>query len=473
MIAVTRKPEPPRILIIDDDDGVNRILSGLLGDEFSVSATTSVKNGLEIARKTSPFLAMIDLRMPEASGITVLKEVKKINPDIKVIIMSAYGEVSSVVEIFKEGAIDFLAKPFNFKSLLENVRRLARATTIDQQSQGTEAKEIIGESQAITEVWDLVKRIAPTDVPLLLQGETGTGKELFAKAIHNRSLRGNGPFVPVDSSALPESLIESELFGYEKGAFTGAGASKQGLLESADRGTLFLDEIGNLPLHVQAKLLRVIQDHKIIRLGAKGYEPIPLDLRIIAATNADLEVASQRGTFRSDLYYRLNVAAITLPPLRDRHGDIPLLANYFLAKCNQEFHKALRITDEAMNVLNGYPWPGNIRELENVIKSASLMSLISNDAIHPAHLTKIITEKRRVVADSPNSPPNSPIVQYDNFTDIKTLKNIAAEEAEREAILKIIKDSPFITKGRLAEILKVDPKTLRTKLKRYGFDALH
>ncbi len=463
MIDVSRKPDLPRILIIDDDDGVNRVLAGLLSDEFSVSATTSVKNGLEIARKTSPFLAMIDLRMPEASGIEVLKEIKKIDPDIKVMIMSAYGEVSSVVEIFKEGAIDFLAKPFNFKNLLENIRRLSRATTLDQQSRETEAKEIVGESQAITEVWDLVKRMAPTDVPLFLQGETGTGKELFAKAIHDRSLRSNGPFVPVDCSALPESLIESELFGYEKGAFTGAGASKQGLLESADMGTLFLDEIGNLPLHVQAKLLRVIQDHKIIRLGAKGYEPIPLNMRIIAATNADLEEASRRGAFRSDLYYRLNVAAITLPPLRDRHGDVPLLANYFLEKCNQEFHRVLRITDEAMNLLNDYPWPGNIRELENAIKSTCL---ISNDAIHPAHLTKIITEKKRVGIDSLMSP-------YDNFTDIKTLKNVAAEEAEREAILQIIKDSPFITKGRLAQILNVDPKTLRAKLKRYGFDALH
>ena len=463
MIDVSRKPDLPRILIIDDDDGVNRVLSGILSDEFSVSATTSVKSGLEIARQTSPFLAMIDLRMPEASGIEVLKKVKKINPDIKVMIMSAYGEVSSVVEIFKEGAIDFVAKPFNFKGLLENVRRLARATTLDQQSREAQAKEIVGESPAMKEMWDLVKRIAPTDVPLLLQGETGTGKELFAKAIHDRSLRSSGPFVPVDCSALPESLIESELFGYEKGAFTGAAAPKQGLFESADMGTLFLDEINNLPLHIQAKLLRVIQDHKIVRLGAKGYEPIPLNMRIIAATNTDLEDASRSGDFRSDLYYRLNVAALTLPPLRDRHGDIPLLANYFLARCNQEFHRTLRITDEAMNLLNEYPWPGNIRELENVIKSACL---ISNDAIHPSHLTRIIVEKKRVGADSP-------AVHYDNFMDIKVLKNVAAEEAEREVILQIIKDSPFITKGRLAQILKVDPKTLRSKLKRYGFDALH
>src|SRR3990170_1303617 len=463
MIDVSRKPDLPRILIIDDDDSVNRVLSGILSDEFSVSATTSVKSGLEIARQTSPFLAMIDLRMPEASGIEVLKKVKKINPDIKVMIMSAYGEVSSVVEIFKEGAIDFVAKPFNFKGLLENVRRLARATTLDQQSREAQAKEIVGESPAMKEMWDLVKRIAPTDVPLLLQGETGTGKELFAKAIHDRSRRSSGPFVPVDCSALPESLIESELFGYEKGAFTGAAAPKQGLFESADMGTLFLDEINNLPLHIQAKLLRVIQDHKIVRLGAKGYEPIPLNMRIIAATNTDLEDASRSGDFRSDLYYRLNVAALTLPPLRDRHGDIPLLANYVLAKCNQEFHRTLRITDEAMNLLNDYQWPGNIRELENVIKSAYL---ISDEQILPSHLPKIIDARMK-----PGIESN--VIYSDDFLDIKSLKSVAAEDAEREVILNIMKNNPFLTKGRLAQILKIDPKTLRTKLKKFGLDSMH
>src|SRR3972149_4549814 len=353
MVETVKDPKRPNILIIDDDKQINSVLSQILCDEFNVYATDSVIEGLEIARRISPFLAMIDLRMPEASGIQVLKEMRIINPDIRVMIMSAYGEVKSVVEIFKEGAIDFLAKPFNFNDLLDNIRRLASVAALEQP--------------------DLVNSTK------IIRGNPGY-------------IRGVGPFIPVDCSALPESLIESELFGYEKGAFTGAHASKKGLFESADSGTLFIDEIGNLPLHIQSKLLRIIQDHKVIRLGAKGYEPVSLSMRVIAATNADLKEESEKGGFRLDLYYRLNVATITLPPLRDRHGDIPLLANYFLAKCNQEFHRTTGITDEAMNLLNDYQWPGNIRELENVIKSAYL---ISDEQILPSHLPKIIDTRSK------------------------------------------------------------------------------
>ncbi len=462
MVETVKDPKRPNILIIDDDKQINSVLSQILSDEFNVYATDSVMEGLEIARRISPFLAMIDLRMPEASGIQVLKEIRTINPDIRVMIMSAYGEVKSVVEIFKEGAIDFLAKPFNFNDLLDNIRRLASVAALEQPD-FLNSREIIGDSQAIREVWALVKRFAPSEIPLLIQGETGTGKELFARAIHDLSLRCDGPFIPVDCSALPESLIESELFGYEKGAFTGAHASKKGLFESADSGTLFIDEIGNLPLHIQSKLLRIIQDHKVIRLGAKGYEPVSLSMRVIAATNADLKEESEKGGFRLDLYYRLNVATITLPPLRDRHGDIQLLANYFLAKCNQEFHRTTGITDEAMNLLNDYQWPGNIRELENVIKSAYL---ISDEQILPSHLPKI-----RETRMKPGIESN--VIYSDDFLDIKSLKSVAAEEAEREVIINIMKNNPFITKGRLAQILKIDPKTLRTKLKKLGLDSLH
>ena len=462
MVETVKDPKRPNILIIDDDKQINSVLSQILCDEFNVYATDSVIEGLEIARRISPFLAMIDLRMPEASGIQVLKEMRTINPDIRVMIMSAYGEVKSVVEIFKEGAIDFLAKPFNFNDLLDNIRRLASVAALEQPD-FLKSREIIGDSQAIREVWALVKRFAPSEIPILIQGETGTGKELFARAVHDLSLRCDGPFIPVDCSALPESLIESELFGYEKGAFTGAHASKKGLFESADSGTLFIDEIGNLPLHIQSKLLRIIQDHKVIRLGAKGYEPVSLSMRVIAATNADLKEESEKGGFRLDLYYRLNVATITLPPLRDRHGDIPLLANYFLAKCNQEFHRTTGITDEAMNLLNDYQWPGNIRELENVIKSAYL---ISDEQILPSHLPKIIDARMK-----PGIESN--VIYSDDFLDIKSLKSVAAEEAEREVILNIMKNNPFLTKGRLAQILKIDPKTLRTKLKKFGLDSLH
>lgn len=457
----------PHILVIDDDSNINRILSQILSEEFSVAATTSVKEGLDIAKQLFPFLAMVDLKMPEASGIEVLKDLKKVEPDIMVMLMSAYGEVGSVVEAFKEGASDFLTKPFDYRGLLENLRRLATLTSFDQETKhppiNEMTNEIIGESPAMKHVWSLVKRFAPADIPVLIQGETGTGKELFAKVIHSLSVRSQGPFVPVDCSAIPESLIESELFGYEKGAFTGAHTRKIGLFESANSGSLFLDEIGNLPLPIQAKLLRVVQDQKILHLGARGYEPIPLNTRIIAATNVDLEEASRRGNFRLDLYYRISVATITLPPLRDRYGDIPILASHFLAKCNREFHKSLSITDEAMNLLNNYQWPGNIRELENVIKSASL---ITNDYIRPNHLNRIIVRKESAMTDNRDISGN-------DLVDIKTLRNLAGEEAERDAILQIIKNHPFMNKIQLAKILKVDAKTLRSKLKKYGFDTFH
>ncbi|HAS17342.1 MAG TPA: hypothetical protein DCR39_05500, partial [Nitrospiraceae bacterium] len=248
----------PHVLIIDDDKGINRVLSQILSDDFSVIATTSGKDGIEMAKELSPFLAMVDLRMPETDGLHVLREIKKSKPEISVIMMSAYGEVASVVEAFREGAADFLTKPFDFRCLLENVRKLATQTNIEEEeSQYPHAKDIIGNSRIMKHVWNLIKRFSPTDIPILLQGETGTGKELFAKVIHSLSVRSNGPFVPVDCSAIPESLIESELFGYEKGAFTGASTRKEGLFESANMGTLFLDEIGNLPLSIQAKLLRV------------------------------------------------------------------------------------------------------------------------------------------------------------------------------------------------------------------------
>ena len=452
----------PHVLIIDDDKGINRVLSQILSDDFSVIATTSGKDGIEMAKELSPFLAMVDLRMPETDGLHVLREIKKSKPEISVIMMSAYGEVASVVEAFREGAADFLTKPFDFRCLLENVRKLATQSNIEEdESQHQHAKDIIGNSRIMKHVWNLIKRFSPTDIPILLQGETGTGKELFAKVIHSLSVRSNGPFVPVDCSAIPESLIESELFGYEKGAFTGASTRKEGLFESANMGTLFLDEIGNLPLSIQAKLLRVVQDHRIMRLGAKGYEPIPLNLRVVAATNIDLKEASDKGSFRLDLFYRISVAAITLPPLRERHGDIPVLAKHFLEKCNIEFHRDIRITDEAMNILGRYQWPGNIRELENVIKSAFL---ITNDFIRPNHLNKIIAED-----ENPSTDVND-IISYDDLTDIKNLKNHAVHEAEREAILRIMKEHPFINKLQLAKLLKVDPKTLRSKLKKYGFD---
>lgn len=452
------KTRQPHILIIDDDRSVNRALSLVLSKDFQTITTASAKEGLEMARENSPFLAMVDLKMQDANGIEVLKELKRIDEEIKVMIMTAYGEVKTVIEAFKLGAVDFLTKPFDNKSLLDNVRRLAALTSFDTDIFSSGLKEVvIGESSAMKFVWHLAERFAPSDIPILLQGETGTGKELFAKMIHSMSLRSNGPFVAIDCSTLPASIIESELFGYEKGAFTGAVNSKEGLLESANGGTLFLDEIGNLPMSIQAKLLRVTQEHSIMHLGSRGYDPISLNIRIIAATNVDLVDAFQKGLFRQDLYYRISVASIRLPPLRERDGDIPMLVHYFLEKCNREYNKSIAITDEAMALLDSYHWPGNIREMENVVRSSFI---IADDCIRPCHLS--ISPDKHIVSETRELYCTDPM-------DIKSIKNIAAEGAERETILQIITKYPFISKTDIARLLKIDPKTLRSRLKKYGF----
>lgn len=444
-------------MIIDDDSDINTALFLALHKDFHVITTTSAKEGLEIAKRNPPFLAIVDLKMPEMNGIDVLKELKRVEPDIAVMVMSGYSDINAVIEAFKCGARDFLIKPFGKEVLLENVRQLCNLISCQKKSFQQQAKEIIGESPAIKHVWDLIERFAPSDMTILLQGETGTGKELFARAIHQMSLRSKGPFVPVDCSAYPETLLESELFGYEKGAFTGANRKRKGLFESANNGTLFLDEIGNLPPSFQAKLLRVIQDRNIMRLGANGYDPTYINVRIIAATNIDLNEASNRGSFRSDLYYRISAATIRLPSLRERHDDIPRLVNYFLTKFSMEFQKPVEITAEALGLLNGYPWPGNIRELENVIRSACF---ISDHYIQPCHLPgEMIERKATELKES-----------YCNSMDIKTLRD-AAEEAERQAILQILKNKPFINKTELARLMKIDPKTLRSRLRRYGFNS--
>ena len=456
------KIRQPHILIIDDDRSVNRALSLVLSKDFQTITTASAKEGLELAREDSPFLAMVDLKMQDANGIEVLKELKRIDEEIKVMIMTAYGEVKTVIEAFKLGAVDFLTKPFDNKILLDNVRRLAALTRFDTDIFSSGLKEVvIGESSAMKFVWHLAERFAPSDIPILLQGETGTGKELFAKVIHSMSLRSNGPFVAIDCSTLPASLIESELFGYEKGAFTGAVNSKEGLLESANGGTLFLDEIGNLPMSIQAKLLRVTQEHSIMHLGSRGYDPIPLNIRIIAATNVDLVDAFQKGLFRQDLYYRISVATIRLPPLRERDGDIPMLVHYFLEKCNREYNKSIAVTDEAMAFLVSYHWPGNIREMENVVRSSFI---IADDCIRPCHLS--ISPEKHIISEFSGTEFNS--VLNSDPMDIKSIKNIAAEGAERQAILQIITKYPFISKTDIARLLKIDPKTLRSRLKRYG-----
>ncbi|MBE0478701.1 sigma-54-dependent Fis family transcriptional regulator [Candidatus Aerophobetes bacterium] len=370
----------PTILVIDDELLVHKVILRLLKPEFSVEKALCGQEGLKKIELMTPDLILLDLRMPKMSGMSVLKKVVGKNEDIPVIILTAYGNVSSAVEAIKLGAADYIEKPFDNQKLKRMLEKLLERKKNIQ----TVADEmgIVGKSPQVQKAWELVKKFGPTDIPILLQGETGTGKELFSRAVHFLSKRHREAFVPVDCSSLPESLIESELFGYKKGAFTDADKDKAGRLDCAHGGTLFLDEIGNLPTKDQIKLLRVLQEKQYIPLGAK--EAKSLDVRVVSASNANLKEAIERGNFREDLYYRISGVVIELPCLREREGDVETLTRYFVEKYGRKYNKPnVEISDEATHLLCSYGWPGNVRELEYVIARAAVLS---DKVIFPSHL---------------------------------------------------------------------------------------
>ena len=311
------------VLVIDDEPSFIRHFCRLLGEEYQVQGVSSAREGLERVQTFRPDLILLDLKMPKMGGLEFLRELKKMESPPPAIVMSAYGDIPSVVQAMKLGAIDFITKPFHDEKLKEGIRLFFSLSESPQEQlyKGI----IIGESPEIQAVWGLIEKFAPSDIGILLVGESGTGKELFVRTIHEMSKKGVGPFVPVDCATIPESLVESELFGYEKGAFTGANTRKPGWFETAHKGTLFLDEVGNLSSSVQAKLLRTLQEMTISPIGSMKHTPI--DVRVISATNIDLEEAVSEGGFRADLYYRLSAVRVVIPPLREREGDIPLLAN--------------------------------------------------------------------------------------------------------------------------------------------------
>jgi DNA-binding NtrC family response regulator len=331
-----------------------------------------------------PDLVLTDLMMPERNGMEVLEAVHKYDATIPVILITAYGSIENAVDAMKHNAADYLSKPVTVNELLEKVHQ-AVGTRIIEKATKKEAprapgavdeewrQDIVGESPAMDNVLNLIRKVARTDVNVLVYGESGTGKELITRSIHNLSSRRNEIFVPVDCANLPENLLESELFGYRKGAFTGANSDKTGLFEFAHKGTLFLDEIGEMPLSLQVKLLRVLQERKFRPIG--GRELIEIDVRVVAATNRDLKQAVQEKTFRSDLYYRLNVVTIEVPPLRERHGDIPILANHFLRQFCHDYNMSIEtLSPRAMECLKSYRWPGNVRELQNVVEHAAALT---------------------------------------------------------------------------------------------------
>ncbi len=364
------------ILIVEDEPKMRRLLEMNLADQgFTTHAAGDAESGLKLLNTEKVDLVLTDFKLPGMNGVEFLQAIKRANATLPVVIMTAYGSVESAVEAMKFGASDYVLKPFSLAEMVLVVRKELEAHNLREENrnlrealgQRYEYSNVIANSEKMQNVLALVERVAPTNSTVLLGGESGVGKDLIARAIHEHSSRASGPFLKINSTAIPENLLESELFGYEKGAFSGATSAKPGKFELADKGTLFLDEIGDVPPPIQVKLLRVIQEREFERLG--GTKTLKVDVRLIAATNRDLRAALEEGTFRQDLYYRLNVVAIDIPPLREHKEDIPALADFFLQRFAQASGKGLiGISPEAIEILMQFPWPGNVRELENVLE---------------------------------------------------------------------------------------------------------
>jgi DNA-binding NtrC family response regulator len=452
----------PSILIIDDKDSMRQMLSKTLESEgYEVETAKDGEGGLEKAKEKKYDLILADLKLPKMDGIEVLSSLKDLDPEVAVIMMTAYGTIESAVEAMKQGAFDFLAKPFDtdhlnvlIKRALENRRLVAENILLREElAHNLGYAEIIGKCEKMKEVSRLIQKVASSDTSVLLLGESGTGKELFARAIHNLSPRKKASYVAINCAAIPRELLENELFGSEKGAYTGAVARKMGKFEIAEGGTIFLDEVGDLDIALQAKLLRVLQDRTFERLG--GTKTISVDVRLIAASNTDLKKAIEKNLFREDLYYRLSVFPIAIPPLRERREDIPDLAEYFVKRYCAEMKKPKKIiSKEALALLDKYHWPGNVRELENTIERAII--LCEGKSILPEHLA--------IRIPTPNE------IRLREGAGLKEVGQYAQAEAERALIVRILTQVRG-NKRKAAQALKIDYTTLFEKIKRYGIDA--
>jgi DNA-binding NtrC family response regulator len=386
----------PAILIVEDEPKMRRLLELNLGEEgFTTHSAADAETGLKLLNTERIDLVVTDFRLPGMSGLEFLQAVKRVNASLPVVVMTAYGTVESAVEAMKEGASDYVLKPFSLVEMVLVIRKELDAHKLREENrslrealgQRYEYKNIIAKSEKMQAVLAMVERVAPTNSTVLLGGESGVGKDVIARAIHEHSHRSSGPFTKINSTAIPENLLESELFGYEKGAFSGATNSKPGKFELADKGTMFLDEIGDVPPAIQAKLLRVVQEREFERLG--GTKTLKVDVRLVAATNRDLRAALEEGTFREDLYYRLNVVAIDIPPLREHKEDIPALVDFFLKRFAKESGKPVGgVTPEALKVLMDFHWPGNVRELENILERGVTLSNATMLDVADIHLDR-------------------------------------------------------------------------------------
>jgi two-component system, NtrC family, response regulator PilR len=454
------------ILIVDDEEVLQDILTTLIRKEGHkpISATTG-EAGLAALEREVVDLVLLDLMLPGMHGMEVLHEIRRRDPDQVVVVITAFSSIESAIEAMREGAFHYIPKPFKNEEVLLTIRKglEQRRLTAENRALKEQLRQrfafdnIIGKSKPMQQVYDLIQLAAPSKSNILILGESGTGKELVAKAIHHHSRRAEGSFVTVNSGSMPADLLESNLFGHVRGAFTGAVTAKKGLFELADGGSIFFDEIGNIPLDTQAKLLRVIQEREFMRLG--GLETIRVDVRIIAATNADLESIVQEGAFREDLYYRLNVITVNLPPLRKRTEDIPLLAQHFLAYYARENEKVIReISPRAMELLLDYHWPGNVRELENALERAVVLSTgeVMTEDLLPASV--------RLRGDSPAGLP--PATLPPNGISFKD----AVSDYERQIIIRALQSCGGVQK-RAAELLHVKPTTLHEMMKRLNISS--
>ena len=427
------------------------------------------REAAQVLRDSRPGVVLSDLRLPEGDGFGVLRAAKELDPELPVIVMTAFGSIHDAVAAMKQGALDFLAKPVDPDHLLLMVeralsqRRLATENILLREELAARrgAPQIVGEDPKLKHVTVALHRAAATDTTVLLEGESGTGKELFARTLHALSPRADGPFVAINCAAIPETLLETELFGHEKGAFTGAATRKPGKFELAHRGTLFLDEIGDLPLPLQAKILRALEEKRFERVG--GTVPLQVDVRVVAATNRNLKAAVAARQYREDLYFRLSVFPITIPPLRERPTDITMLARYFVERFSRELKKkTLILAPSALDELCAYPWPGNVRELQNCIERAVILT--DGDTIHGHHLN--LTGPRL----APPPPDESPWAQIDLTGSLADMSRRVVSEVERRKIEQTLKDAGG-HRGRAAELLQVSFKMLTAKMREYGMDT--
>jgi DNA-binding NtrC family response regulator len=448
-------PVSPLILVVEDEELLRNILRQLLqADGYNVATASSAEAALDIFTTEEVALTLTDIRMTGMDGLELLDQLKAVDAEALVIVMTAYSSVDSAIAALRKGAYDYITKPFVNEDLLKTVRNAIRQRELFRENRALRREldkrysfsEIIGTSEALQKVFRLVEKVAVTNANILIQGESGTGKELVARAIHHHSQRSDKPFLAVNCGALPESLLESELFGHTKGAFTGAVGAKLGLFRSAEGGTVFLDEIGEVSQSLQVRLLRALQEHEVTPVGASV--PVKFDARIIAATNRDLEVEIKEGRFREDLYYRLNVIEIHLPPLRDRREDIPLLAKHFAAGFAREQNSTEKnISSEAMSALINHPWQGNVRELQNAIERAFILSGEEIDLACLPDKLRAGLEGAFQMRDPEGLRPT-------------------LDEMERRYLMEVMR-AVDEDKAQAANILGIDLSTLYRKLKRY------